>query len=301
MESANSLISVVVPVREARETAPHTLRHLLDRSSLEVIAVVSSADPAAEVLRDLKRSRPELVLIELPGRYSVPQLRARGVAAATGRCVAITEDHCLFPEGWPASLARALERPEIAAAGGGVENGRSRTVRDWAIYFSRYAANMPPLQRGFATILPGNNACYRRELLDELRPIWQEGFWEHEFHRYLLADGWKLWLEADAAVEHHKPYRFGPYCRLRFLHGRCYGGGKRRKEGFAAVALFVLLSPLIPALMALRSARVVLPKRRHRKEYLLSIPLLIILYSAWVAGEMIGYLLGPGESCSQTD
>lgn len=294
-------ISVVVPVRQAVETAENTLSRLLDRSGLEVIAVVSSQDPSAPLLRDLKRRRPELVLLEIEGVRSVPQLRAHGIRAARGRFVAITEDHCDFSPQWPHSLAAALEDPGVGAAGGAVANGRRGSLADWAIYFSRYASLLPPIPRGPAAALPGNNACYRRELLESNRSLYENGFWEHEFHQHLLRQGLRLFQEPDAVVTHRKPYRFGPYCALRFRHGRCFGGMIREGRSLGAVAARVLISPLTPFLLALRSARAVAAKRAHRREYYLALPLLLICYAAWTAGEVVGYLGGPGAACLQTD
>jgi hypothetical protein len=294
-------ISVVVPVRQAVETAEDTLSRLLDRPGLEVIAAVSSQDPTAPLLRDLQRRRPELVLLEVQGARSVPQLRAHGIRAARGRFVAITEDHCEFPPQWPHSLAAALEDPAVGASGGAVANGRDGSLADWAIYFSRYASLLPPVPRGPAAALPGNNACYRRELLESNRALYENGFWEHEFHQHLLGKGLRLFQEPDAVITHRKPYRFGPYCALRFRHGRCFGGMIREGGSLGAVALRALASPLTPFLLALRSARAVAAKRTHRREYLLALPLLLVCYAAWTAGEVAGYLGGPGEACSQTD
>jgi glycosyltransferase involved in cell wall biosynthesis len=293
--------SVVVPVRRAVETAADTLQRLLDRDGLQVIAVVSSQDPTAAPLRELQKLRPGLMLIEIPGDHSVPQLRAHGLRAARGRFVAITEDHCELSPGWPQTLAAALQDPEVAAAGGGVGNGRRDSVTDWAIYFSRYATLMPPLPRGPAKALPGNNACYRRELLESQRGVYENGFWEHEFHQHLQRQGWRLVQEPDAVARHRKPYRFGAYLKLRFHHGRCFGGMIRRAGGFRVSAARVLLSPLTPLLLALRSARAVLPKQAYRREYCLALPLLLLCYAAWAAGEAAGCLFGPGQACSQTD
>jgi hypothetical protein len=294
-------ISVVVPVRCAVETAADTLTKLLDRKGLEVIAVVSSEDPTVALLRDLKRLRPALALLEIAGNWSVPQLRAHGVRAARGRLVAISEDHCDFSPNWPRVLARQLDDSSVGAVGGSVANGRRDSLVDWAIYLSRYAAMMPPNPRGPTESLPGNNACYRRDLLEANRPLYENGFWEHEFHQHLLRQGLKLFQEPAAVVTHRKPYRLGPYCALRFRHGRCFGGMIRKSERLAALAVRVLFSPLIPFLQALRSARVVMAKRIHRKEYCLALPLLIVCYAAWTAGEVAGYLGGSGQACSQTD
>lgn len=293
--------SVVVPVRRAVTTAEDTLLRLLDRDGLEVIAAVSRDDPTAPLLRELRNRRPSLVLLEIPGDHSVPQLRAHGIRAARGRFVAITEDHCELSAGWPQTFAAALADPKVGAAGGGVGNGRRNSVTDWAIYFSRYATLMPPLPRGPAQALPGNNTCYRRELLESLRELYEDGFWEHEFHQHLRRQGLRLMQEPDAVVRHRKPYRFGAYLSLRFQHGRCFGGMIRKASGFRHAATRVLFSPLTPLLMAARSARAVTAKKAYNREYCLALPLLLLCYASWTAGEAAGCLFGPGQACSQTD
>ena len=294
-------ISVVVPVRQGAETAADTLGKLLGREGLEVIAVVSSEDPTAALLRDLRQRLPSLALLEIAGSWSAPQLRAHGVRAARGRLVAITEDHCDFSPNWPQALAAALDDPTAGAGGGGVTNGRRGSLVDWAIYFSRYASVMPPNPRGPAQTLSGNNACCRRDVLEAHRAFYENGLWEHEFHRHLLRHGLRLIQEPAAVVTRRKPYQFGPYCALRFRHGRCFGGMIRKSGGGLTLAARLLASPLTPFLQALRSARAVAVKRVHRKEYCLALPLLVICYMAWAAGEVAGYLGGSGEACSQTD
>jgi hypothetical protein len=75
----------------------------------------------------------------------------------------------------------------------------------------------------------------------------------------------------------------------------------RNGRSLGAVAARILVSPLTPFLLLLRSARAVAVKRAHRGEYFLAVPLLLLCYTAWTAGEVAGYLGGPGEACSQTD
>ena len=294
-------MSVVVPVRLAPETAVSTLHALLDRRGLEVIAAVSTEDPSALLLRQLKAQRPALEVVEVPGACSVPQLRARGVRRARGRLVAITEDHCSFSEFWPAALAPSLADPKVGAAGGPVINGRRGGLVEWAIYFSRYAAAMPPASRGATKSLTGCNACYRRELLESLQDVYRDGFWEHEVHQELLARGMQLWLEPDASVAHGKRYGLVRYCALRFQHGRCFAARRFPILAFWALQARILLSPLTPLLLLARAGRGVLSKRKRRWEFLACSPLLLLLYGVWVVGELSGYLFGPGGSCSRTD
>ncbi len=294
-------MSVVVPVRRAPDTIVSTMAELLERQGLEIIAVVSKDDPTCLLLQQLRAKHAELVLVEVNGDWSVPQLRARGVRQARGRLVAITEDHCSFSESWPAALAPALDDPTIAAVGGPVVNARRNSILDWAIFFSRYAGAMPPVARGPARTLAGNNSCYRRELIEAHVPLLLDGFWEHEFHEELLRQGLKLWLEPDARVSHGKRYRLAAYCSLRFSHGDCFAGRQREKLSFWALLRRILLSPLVPLLLSLRTARAVVWKGTHVREWLLAAPLLFLFHAMWALGELTGYVLGPGESCSHTD
>jgi len=295
------VISIVVPVRFGQETIRPTLEALLPQCrglgaemSAEVIAVVSTADPALAVLRALAPD-PLLRILEVPGRRSVPQLRAEGIRAARGRLVAITEDHCLFSPNWVRGLIDAHRARAAAAVGGPVENGRPRGPLDWAIYFSRYLAAMPPLPLGPAASLPGNNACYKREVLDARASLFAEGFWEHDFNRDLAASGLVLWLDPALVVTHNKPYRFLPYLALRYRHARCFGGMLPRRMGR------ILATPLLLLLLPLRAARGILAKRRRRLAFLLAFPALLLCYGVWFWGELLGSLLGPGDTCSHTD
>jgi glycosyltransferase involved in cell wall biosynthesis len=296
-------ISVVVPVRFAETTIARTVEALLAQCRTiesEVLAVVSTADPTHKVLRSLA-GEPKLRVIEVAGRRSVPQLRAEGIRAARGRLVAITEDHCLFSEGWLEGFIQGHQARDAAAIGGPVENGRTSCPLDWAIYFSRYLGSMPPVRLGSAGGLPGNNACYRREVLEDLARFYKDGFWEHDFNRELKACGYVLWQDPSLVVTHNKPYRFFPYLALRYRHARCYGGMIAEPLGIGARLRRTLLSPLLLLLLPLRGFLTLRTKARRRREFLLAFPALLLCYWVWFGGELAGYLGGPGGTCSETD
>ena len=296
-------ISIVVPIRFAEQTAVATVSALLDQCrglAAEIIVVVSVEDPTREAIRPLAGD-PQLRVVEMAGRRSVPQLRGEGVRASRGRLVAITEDHCLFSRNWVAGLIEQLSLREIAAVGGPVENERTGGPLDWAIYFSRYLGSMPPIPMGSTRSLPGNNACYRREALEAVAAIFAEGFWENDVNNELLARGYLLWLEPSLVVTHNKPYRFFPYLVLRYRHARCYGGMIAQKLTGVGRARRAILSPLIPALLMLRAVRGIRAKRRRQGQFLLAAPALLLCYLVWFWGELAGYLRGPGATCSETD
>jgi len=287
-------ISIVLPVRHARETIERTLEALLEQCrgrSTELLAVVGAEDATGEALR----GRSGVRVLTLPGNWSVPQLRGEGVRAARGRFIVITEDHCQYSPGWLDTMIEIHGQREVAAVGGPVENGRTGGVLDWAIYFSRYLGSMPPVGLGAVRTLPGNNACYRREALEQFAAGSQDGFWEHEVNQELAASGYVLWQDPRLLVTHHKPYRFLPYLGLRYRHARCFGAREGGRFGR------VLAAPLVPALLALRAVRTIRSKRRRAREFWLAFPALLLCYLIWFWGELVGRLAGPGGACSQTD
>ena len=73
----------------------------------------------------------------------------------------------------------------VDALGGAIDAGAGLRLADWAEYFCRYAADMPPFPTHESLDLPGDNAAYRRDRLDEVRDSWGDGFWEPEVHRAL--------------------------------------------------------------------------------------------------------------------
>ncbi len=291
-------ISIVVPARLARETIAATIQALLEQCAgleSEVIAVVSREDTATgDVLRGLAGD-PRVRLIEMEGPRSAPELRGEGIRAARGRLVAITEDHCLFCRGWVQGFLETHEAREVAAVGGPVENGCAGGPLDWAIYFSRYLGAMPPVGRGVVTALPGNNACYRREVLERFAHLYAQGFWEHDFNAELVSSGYLLWREPDLTVTHHKPYRYWSYLALRWRHARCFGG--QRRGGLVPA----LAAPLLPALLAWRAVRAIRARQRRGRELAMAFLPLLLCYVVWSWGELAGRLFGPGDSCSRTD
>lgn len=286
-------VSVVVPVRKADLTIQATLADLLGQDCLEpfeVVAVVSPDDPTATTLGLLADPRLRVIIASAP--CGVPQLRRDGVRSCDAPFVAITEDHCRFPSGWIRDLMAAIEAHGADISGGPVSNGR-RSVTGWAQYFTRYSTFMPPVTEGFTRSLPGNNACYRREILLAHSELLCEGFWEAEFNHELLRAGCKMWMTPSLEVSQRQERGLFEYIPLRFRHGRCYGARRAKKHWLAA--------PLIPLILFLRAARAVFSKRRDRVLYLYVSPLVFIYIVCWAAGEITGYLFGSGQSCLETD
>ena len=298
---ADPQISVIVPVRHAARTVRSTLENLLAECRnvpAEIIAVVSEQDGSREAMKGL--SSPALQVVVVPGVEGVPQLRRDGVRRARAPWVVITEDHCRFPKGWLSALNRGLPADGSQIRGGPVMNG-CRTIAGWAQYFSRYTAFMPPVSAGRTRLLPGNNACYSRAVLELHADLLRDGFWEAEVNAVLARSGYSLWMAPELSVVQRQVRGSLAYAAVRYRHGRSYGG--RRFRGASGPGRIKLLAqiPLIAPVLYWRGARAVFEKRSNRAAFLAATPLLGLYYAAWAVGEAVGYVFGEGDSSRHTD
>jgi hypothetical protein len=228
-----------------------------------------------------------IVIAEQP--CGIPQLRRDAVRAARAPRIAITEDHCLFPDDWLAGMTS----PDDDVRGGGVSNGL-RSYTGWAQYFTRYHAFLPPVGKGATRHLPGNSASYPRRAF-ELSSI-DDGFWEAEFNGDLLRKGVRFFSDPALTVEQRQRRGWLEFALLRYQHGRCYGG---RREG--SKLRLLVLAPLIPLVLLLRMARAAARKPGYRGRFAVALPLIAFYVLAWSAGEIAGYICGAGESSGKTD
>lgn len=292
--------AVILPVRQASQTLLPTLQSLWPqcrRQGADLIVCVNQDDPSAR----LALSHPNLYtrLILDPQRSSVPQLRALGAKEARAEYIIITEDHCRFEDNWLGQLLAAADASGADVTGGGVANGR-RGYAGWAQYFTRYASFAPPQSSGWTRSLPGNNACYRRAILEGNQEHLRDGFWEAELNA-IIGSRNPFWRESGLDVIQCQVRGVFEYFALRFQHGRCYGARRWAEATGAERQRLALRSPMVPGVLFFRSARAVLVKPGLRWRFALVAPLLFGYQFAWSMGEWTGYLLGAGRSCDLTD
>jgi hypothetical protein len=260
-----------------------------------VIVVETLGGETRRRLRD--RARP-VVVVEAD-RQAIPRLRYQGVLRARGRLVAILEDHARVDPGWAASLMQAHKGP-WGAVGGPVENGKAGLL-NWAVYFCEYAAYMAPLVEGETIDLPGNNIAYKRPHLLRHARVLEEGKWESWINDRLRADG-VLIASTNAMVVHHiKPFRLGNFLTQRFHFARSYAGMRRSGQSWPKRLVYGFGSFALPPLLATRVARTILSKRRHLGRFLLASPLVGLFLTVGACGEMVGYLIGPGDSLEKVE
>jgi len=285
-------LSVVVPVSDGCFRAGDALaaiREAVKGIPAEIIVVDGSGDGSGNAI---PQTLPFRVIRGIQGANAA-RLRARGVAEAAGRIVALVEPWTLPDPDWARSLIEEHRKsaPDTVVGGPVLYDGPDEAGA-WAEFFFEYGAFLPPFS-GDVEELAVNNVSYSAELLQRVRPSWEEGFWKHFLHRELRARGVPFRAAPRAIVRHSRPVAFSRFLGERLHHGRAYAA---RRGGAAARAL---LAPLLPVVLTARLARRVRGKTGVKEKWRRALPALLLAHSSWSLGEALGYVAGDGGSSAR--
>jgi hypothetical protein len=301
--SSNPALSVVVVIvsdTTDRASAAHladcldALSKQLDAPTIEVIVPHLAAVDGLDAVRQRfpwVTFLPAPDVIALPGgREHHDALRARGLAAARGEIVGLLEDHARPDSRWCAS-AIAAHRQSHAGIGGAIENGIDHPL-NWAVYYCDFGKYQNPLPAGESFFASDANTTYKREALDAVRPVWQDGFREVVVNAALRDAGRTIALDPGMVVYQA---RTGLTLRAalheRFVWGRSYAATRRALLTMPRRFAYALLAPVLPAVLLLRMAKTS-NQRGSLRSLLRALPLILLLLVTWSMGEGIGYLFG---------
>ena len=280
--------SAVVPVSDGCVRAGETLEALTE-SLRNVRGEVILADGSSDGSGVAALARGTARRVEVAGANAA-ELRAAGIAASSGRCVALVEPWTRPGLPWTEALLEKHRAANWSAAvGGPVLYDGARRAAALAEFLFEYGAFLPPLPEEVHE-LPVNNVSYPREILERYRSSWSSGFWKHFLHRELRHDGVRFLSEPRSAVRHARIVPLPRFCGERFHHGRAYAA---RRGGGAARAV---LAPALPFLLTARLAREVAGKPGGPPLLGRAAAPLFLAEAAWSLGEAVGYLAGDGGS-----
>jgi hypothetical protein len=292
-------LSVVIAAHNARgviEPCLHALHDQPGSESVEVIVADGSDDGTADLVAE---RFPRVRLLRLDPAFNVPELRGRAIAQARAPVIAVLDPFSIAAPDWIAQTLDAHRRMPNAVIGGAVEmhDAAHAGFAAWTLYFNEYGMFMPPLVQGPATIVPGSNVSYKRAaLFDGAQPRYPV-FWKTFANWDAESAGSALWLQPAVQVALNKPIPLGDYLRTRFDHGRCFAAMRVEQSGWLVRTLRAMSVPVVPLVLCARWSRVILRKPRHRALYLATLPMQLVLFGVWSAGEGVGYLFGRGLSC----
>jgi hypothetical protein len=251
------------------------------RAGVEVL--VREGQPSPAHLRE----RFSWADVALAPDQLVPEHWRDGIDDASGEIVALTIAQMIPAPDWIATIRRLHAEHDVV--GGAIEPGRDLRLVDWAEYFCRYSRDMPPFEANGNVELAGDNAAYKRALLEGIADTYREGFWEPVSHRRLAADGIQLWHDPSLVVSQGRSAGFGAFARQRLAHGRRYGHQRGAHFSKARNLVGVLAAPLVPGLMTLRVLRQVFSKGRYRARAVLAFPVIVAYNSIWAFAEALGH------------
>lgn len=264
----------------------------------EVVVADSYGPPTAELIA---RKYPHVRLRSFAERLTIPQLRAAAIADSTGHLVVMTEDHCVATEDWYERIVAAHRALPNLAIGGVIENAAVERLVDWAAFLCEYSAFVSPLPAGVVHDIPGPNVAYKRAALEQMQDLLDEGRWETFLHARLEERGFPLYRDPSIVVLHRKFFGLGEFLSQRYHYGRGFAGMRVQGAPLSRKAVFALGSPILPPLILWRLGKRLFGRRRHRAIYLRALPLLALFTLSWSVGEMIGYVLGPGDSLEKVE
>lgn len=284
-------ISIVIGAQNACNTITLCLQALLQQVQtylVEIIVVDGSTDCTADLV---SAQFSQVILIRSPDQRLVPQLWGIGIQRARAPIVAITTAHCIPSEHWITSILNAVNtQPQYAGYGGAILPPGNGSPKDWAVYFSRYSAFMPPIAPGTAAEIAGDNAAYRKTALDQCWKQPEQGFWETLFHHELRQQSEMLYLSSTIEVRLGNRNHFWHFFQARLRHGYHYGSTRPETSGLGRLVRIVAAPVLMPFLVLRIGLRVAKQRPDWIPIYVLALPWLVMFLSAWSIGEVRGYL-----------
>jgi hypothetical protein len=292
--SSTPLSVVVATIRgwPAAEAVVQSLRDQVGTVGGEIVIVDGSGKPAPSASDTGKFVR----WISMPGS-SVFQLREAGYRQTRGDIVAVTEDHCRATAGWVDAILRAhAEHPQAIAVGGAVENGTKDHAIDWAAFIVVQAPFVAPLVNGAADRIAGApTVSYKRHALSRMRSHGSLGVIELFDTASIRREGETLVNDDRIRVVHHQSMGFWGTSAAEYHNGRTVAGFRRgsfARSDLLRVAAF----PILPLYRSLRAIRTAFRKDIPPSAVIRAIPLVVYLQYAHGAGELLGYVAGPGDS-----
>lgn len=295
--TAPNTLTVVIPTCHGWPEVRPCLERLRDQAQVtatEVIVADGSTAPAPPA----GALWPGLVWLRQPG-VGLFDLRALARRRARGSILAVTEDHCLVAPDWCARILEAYARqPAAVAVKGVVRNGTAERLVDRASYLANHAPNLPPFDGAPEDAILGVSCvAYSQQALGRLAP---ELAWPVELHdaRRWRAVGEAVLADERIWVDHHQSGGLLALSAFHFHNARAISGLRRRRmtrRDWVRLAA----SPVLPLVRTARTAALCARKRVPWTTLAPSLPLFLWFYVWKAAGEITGYLTGPGDSATR--
>jgi glycosyl transferase family 2 len=291
-------LSVVMIAGAQRARAQQTIEAVGAQTahhSIELVVVdVASEDDPLRLPGSIRSQR-----VNAPQGTPWGTLRANGVRAAAAPVVAFIEDHCAPQPGWAEALIETHREP-WAAVGYAFVPANPTRWRSRATLIAEYGFWAHPVKGGLATILPGNNISYKRELLLSLGDDLDRALdVDDNLHRRFAAQGLESGVSARACVAHQELAGIRPTAKANYDYGRMLAAARSSAEkwGLSRRLLYAAAVPLgAPAARALRLVESLRGRPALWGQALAAVPAIAAIWLANALGQAAGCLFGTGDA-----
>lgn len=259
-------------------------------ASINETGAMATEFPEARFI-DMGRIVPVRPITTEAGKHELyDRRRATGLAAATGDIIGILEDRGRPRPDWARKIVEAHAKTGKNVVGGAVDCLEPVNLLNWAFYVSDFGRYGRPFETGPVEWVTDVNVAYSRKALEMTRHLWKERYNEPVVNWFLISQGEQLILSNEIVVEHTRPpTKLGVLLPERFHWGRLFGHIRAMHFTPAQRLIYTLAAPIIPPRLWIRHMMTQFRKGKGGR-YLLALPYIMILTTAWTAGEVWGYI-----------
>lgn len=292
---AEPRVSIAMVVGKRRARAARALRSVLRQPGIDQteIIVLDAGGVGVEPLPG--SDHPAVRTLQADDANTFGTLRARAVRQARSPIVAFLEDHIEVGPDWLSGLLQAFEG-RWAAVGAEVHNLNAQVGISPLIALINYGLWTPPMQKGEASMLAGNNTAYRRQVLMAYESELDDLMLSDTVLQWrLTGDGHRMQADPSVVIRHLNPTTSWDAVQAEYLYHWAFAALRSSTFGWSILKRmgYVLLSPAVPWLRFARLLRLVRKKWPDRFAfYLAHAPRLLLYLHAAAAGQDVGLLAG---------
>jgi len=287
-----SVISVIITSFNEEDNIVACLESLLRQKTdipFEIILVDSSEDSTSQIVSE---KYPSVRLFSCQERKYCGDGRNLGFSRAEGEIVAFLDADCTAADDWVEQIYFAHQDPH-PTVGGSIDNGNRESLVSWSAYFCEYSRYMPGTPSSLLQEMPGANASFKRELLQQFGPFIEGTYGsDSEIYNRLRKAGIRVRFVPEIKIVHRSITNLERFLKHEFVHGRSYADVRVRFLDFSGWrrVVYACFFYLIPLKLFLEIFIRVLKNRIYLKEFTKAIPLTIPGLFAWSLGELSSYL-----------
>lgn len=295
-------LSIILTVVSGKDSMRNCLKELYPQIDFRNSEVIVPYDKWSQNIGGLAEEFPKVIFhfIEDLGLAEDPEIsshehrlydrrRAIGLGLATGKIIAITEDHATPASNWVEQILKAHES-NFQIIGGAIENGIDKSL-NWAWYYCDFGRYGRPFPIGKTEYVSDVNVSYKKEVLDRIKEIWFEAYHETTVHWTLQKLGYELKLNENLVVFQNRP-RISIFSafRERISWGRIFAETRVSSKNQFQRIFYALGTIILPFLLLFRALKNMVRQKRTFKQIVKTVPVIFLLLIGWSLGEFIGYI-----------